>query len=125
MALATAAASRARRDFWGYNPARPVHHARMQQQFADRVRHDEQGERFVIENEGRQSFLEYRRTGTRRMNLVYTFVPVQDRGQGIAAALVRAVLDYARQNHQQLVVACSYVQHYMDQHPEFNDLVAN
>jgi predicted GNAT family acetyltransferase len=45
-------------------------------------------------------------------------VPPSDRNQGIADALVRAALAYAREHELRVVPSCPYVQAWVRKHPE-------
>lgn len=57
------------------------------------------------------------------MHLVHTEVPPQHEGRGLAGALVRAALDYARAAGVKVLPRCSYVHSYMQRHPETHDLL--
>ena len=54
--------------------------------------------------------------------LVHTFVPPKERHQGIAFALVKFALDYAKAQHLKVIVGCSTVTLYIEQHPEYKAL---
>ena len=54
----------------------------------------------------------------------HTGVPSAYRGQGLAARLVQAGLQWAREQGLKVVPACSYVQLYLQRHPEWQHLVA-
>lgn len=54
----------------------------------------------------------------------HTYVPEAFRGKGVAAALVRAALNEAREQRWQIIPACSYVAAFIERHPEFGSLVA-
>lgn len=56
--------------------------------------------------------------------LSHTEVPPALEGRGIAAALVRATLDWARAQGLRVQPRCSYVAAYMRRHPETQDLLA-
>lgn len=45
------------------------------------------------------------------------------RGHGLAGQLTRFALEDLRARHQHVVVHCAYTRHYLDQHPEFADLL--
>jgi predicted GNAT family acetyltransferase len=57
------------------------------------------------------------------LNLNYTYVPNSLRGKGIAAKLVEAALEYARLNGIKIIPSCSYVDVYLQRHPEYEDLL--
>ena len=57
------------------------------------------------------------------MRLVHTEVPVAHEGKGIAGALVRAAIAYAREHQLRVQPGCSYVRSYMQRHPETHDLL--
>lgn len=46
------------------------------------------------------------------------------RGQGLAGQVVKAALDTSREQGFKIVPSCSYVAKYVDNHPEYSDLVA-
>ena len=54
----------------------------------------------------------------------HTGVPSAYRGQGLAAKLVEAGLQWACEQGLKVVPACSYVQLYLQRHPEWQNLVA-
>ena len=58
-------------------------------------------------------------------NFVITHVGVHPalRGQGVAAKIVEASLDYARQNSLRVIPMCSYAAAYMRRHPEYAELM--
>jgi uncharacterized protein len=58
------------------------------------------------------------------MHMTHTEVPPALGGQGIAAALVAAALEYARSAKLKVNPACSYVRLYMQRHPETQSLQA-
>lgn len=64
----------------------------------------------------------YRRQGD-TLVLHHTEVPPALQGQGIAAVLVHAALDWARAERLQVRPVCSYVAAYMRRHPDTLDLL--
>ena len=66
----------------------------------------------------------YRRVGD-VLVLHHTEVPRALQGQGLAAELVQAVLDWARTAGLRVRPTCSYVAAYMRRHPETQDLLEN
>lgn len=59
------------------------------------------------------------------MRVVHTGVPPALQGQGLAALVVQAALDHARQQGWRVDPQCSYVRAYMRRHPETQDLLAS
>jgi phosphotransferase system enzyme I (PtsI) len=68
------------------------------------------------------AFLSYIHEG-KRVILDHTFVPDELRGRGMAANLVRTALNEARKSRWQIVPCCAYVAKFIEQNPEFADLV--
>jgi phosphotransferase system enzyme I (PtsI) len=68
------------------------------------------------------AFLSYTHEGE-HVILDHTFVPDELRGRGMAAILVRAALDEARQRRWRIVPRCPYVAGFIERNPEFADLV--
>lgn len=64
----------------------------------------------------------YRREGDLLL-ITHTGVPPALQGRGIAAALVRATLDWARTQGLRVRPLCSYVEAYMRRHPQTQDLL--
>ena len=58
------------------------------------------------------------------MTLPHTEVDPSMSGRGIGTALVAGVLDAARARGLHVLPYCSFVRHYIQQHPETIDLVA-
>lgn len=87
------------------------------------ITHDQQAHRFTTRLEGHEAELVYRlRDG--RLTIEHTGVPEAIGGRGVAGALVREVLEYARAEGLRVVPACSYSAVYIRRHPEYADLVA-
>jgi uncharacterized protein len=89
----------------------------------DPVRDDSARRRFELEAGGAVAFIDYRRDGS-KLFLIHAEVPPALRGGGVGSALVRATLDLVRQRGEKVVPLCSFVAHYMQRHPEVQDLLA-
>jgi len=59
-----------------------------------------------------------------RVTFTHTGVPPAYQGQGLAAQLVEAGLQWARAEGLKVTPACSYVHLYIQRHPEWHHLVA-
>lgn len=85
------------------------------------VMHNVAGHRFEAEVDGRLSVAEYElREG--EIAFTHTHVPPELRGRGIAEKLVRAALEYARQERLRVVPECSYVAVFIQRHREYAPL---
>lgn len=84
---------------------------------------NEADHRFEVREGDYTAVLEYRLRDNNRLVLTHTGVPAQMEGKGIAALLARTALDYAREHHMRVVPLCSFVQAYLQRHPEYADLV--
>ena len=85
------------------------------------VTHNAGEHRFEAEVDGRLSVTEYElRDG--EMVFTHTHVPPELRGRGIAEKIVRAALDYAREEKLRVVPECSYVAVFIQRHREYNCL---
>jgi predicted GNAT family acetyltransferase len=87
------------------------------------ITHNPQAQRFETTVDGTTAYLSYQVQGDK---LVYdhTIVPSAIGGRGIAGALTKHALDYARKQGKKVAPACSYVASYMQKHPEYADIKA-
>lgn len=92
------------------------------------IEHDEKDRLFEAWFDGQRAVLTYRldeRGPAMVMTIDHTGVPVSARGQGIAAALVGAAFNVARQRGWLVVPACSYAAVWAQRHAdEVADLLA-
>ena len=87
------------------------------------VHHNQDKNRFEISLDGSEpAHADYRRNGDTH-EFHHTFVPESARGQGHAATIVRAALDYARDNKFKVEPSCSYVAGYIKRNPEYQPLL--
>ncbi len=87
------------------------------------VHHNQEKNRFEISLDGADpAHADYRRKGD-TLEFHHTFVPESARGQGHAATIVRAALDYARDNKFKVEPSCSYVAGYIKRNPEYQPLL--
>ncbi len=87
------------------------------------IRHNPQAQRFEAQLPGGLAECSYRRQGD-VLVLHHTEVPPALQGQGIAAAVVQAALDWARAEGLRVQPRCSYVASYMRRHTDTQDLLA-
>ena len=88
------------------------------------VTHNENAQRFEVGIDDLCAFMTYSRFPGR---IVYTHteVPKPLEGQGLAAKLARAALDFARVNDLRVVPLCPYVSRFIRKHAEYQDLVSS
>ena len=55
--------------------------------------------------------------------IMHTEVPKEYEGRGIAAAMVKHVLEYAKKEGLKILVYCPYTASYIKRHPEYKELV--
>ena len=88
------------------------------------VIHEKGNERFVIYAEGNEVYVEYTmRNNTIDLNHTYTHPAL--RGKGLAAHVVRAALEFAKENNLKVIPTCSYTQAFIAKNDEYKKLVAN
>jgi predicted GNAT family acetyltransferase len=87
------------------------------------VQHDPDQKKFIVySDDGADSYLKYEKRKGNTLDYVSTYVPVSQRGQGIASGIVKEALDYAKQNDFYVIPSCPFVSDYIDRHPEYADL---
>ncbi|HEX5580343.1 MAG TPA: GNAT family N-acetyltransferase, partial [Gemmatimonadaceae bacterium] len=64
---------------------------------------------------GGQGMLRYMQEGE-RLVLLHTEVPPESEGRGHGGALVRAALDYARDEGLEVVAVCPFASEYLERH---------
>ena len=87
------------------------------------VSHDRATHRFEVRTNGGTGLLTYQDRGP-AMEILHTEVPSAAEGQGYAAALAVAALDFARSEGKQVIPSCPFVAAYIQRHPRYADLVA-
>ena len=85
------------------------------------IRHDAGDRRFSTIVEGQKAFIEYERVDD-VLVLTHTWVPKAIGGRGIAGQLVRAALDFAREQGLKVRPECSYANAWMRKHPDYDAL---
>ncbi len=84
---------------------------------------NEEGKQFELHIEGKVAFLEYYREGE-KIFLTHTEVPEPLRGKGVAARLVKMTFQCAKDNGFTVMPLCSYVMHFIDENPEWSDILS-
>lgn len=87
------------------------------------VVHDAAASRYEIFVDGeRRGFAAYELDGD-VITFDHTVTNPANRGRGLAAIVVRRALDDARAAGRRVVARCWYVARYIDQHPDYADLL--
>lgn len=89
------------------------------------VQHDPESARFLARLDGHRGVLAYHRVGAgaaERIVIPSVVVDPAIEGRGVAGALTRAALDWARANGLRVEPVCPYVVAWMRRHPEYDDL---
>ena len=88
-----------------------------------RIEHDPAAHRFFTSVESVQAHLDYLRGGD-VVTITHTRVPEAVGGRGIAGALVKAAMDFARAEGLKVNPVCSYAAAWMQRHPDYAGLRA-
>ena len=88
------------------------------------VTHNPEQNVFFVEHDGETAYLSYQQLPDGTLDYAHTYTPNEVRGLGIASAIIRYALDYARENDIRIIPSCPFVESYIDRHSEYADLVA-
>ncbi len=86
------------------------------------VINDKQGSRFVLNVEDEEVYLLYAEDKV-TIDLYSTYTPTNLRGQGLAAKVVTAALEYAKEKNLKVTPGCWYVRKFLEKHSEYNNIV--
>jgi len=88
------------------------------------IQHDKIANQFIVQIEGKVAFLKYHALpGGEIWDYYSTFVPPELRGRGIGQELVKFALEYAKDKQHQIIPSCPFVQHYINEHPDYESIV--
>lgn len=83
-----------------------------------------QQQQFEIHEDGEVAVLVYR-FYKKNVAFMHTEVPPKLEGKGIASALAKHALEWAKTEKKRVMVYCPFVASYIKRHPEYNELVDN
>jgi predicted GNAT family acetyltransferase len=86
------------------------------------VRDNRDGSRFELDVGNAVAFANYRLTPS-AVIITHTETPRALRGRGIASELVKGALELIRADGRKVVPGCGFVADYLQEHPEYADLV--
>ncbi|MEZ5920199.1 MAG: GNAT family N-acetyltransferase [Parvularculaceae bacterium] len=94
---------------------------------SDSIRHTEKENRgrYWVDTNAGEAELTYSAPKADHIIIHSTFVPIEARGGGVAAALVKRAIDDARAAGRKITSRCNYVDRLFARHPEWRDLLAN
>lgn len=85
--------------------------------------HDPKELRFYARVAGEEAELTYSYPEDTVLDFDYTYVPPAARNQGVSDQLVRAGLEFARQNKLLVIPSCPAVETFVKRHPEYDNLL--
>ena len=78
------------------------------------VRHDPDRERFFVNVDGHEAYLQYALVDEGTADFRSTFTPPELRGRGLMREIVRQALAWARGEGKEVIPSCSYVWSYLE-----------
>jgi predicted GNAT family acetyltransferase len=78
---------------------------------------------FELVEDGHKALAAYR-LKDKRISFTHTEVPPELEGQGVGTRLIAGALEQVRADGLKVVPICSFVRHYIETHPETQDLLA-
>ena len=91
------------------------------------IQRDEHGKKgaFYIDEDGEWiAEMTYFRSGDCEITIDHTEVDPKLRGEGIASDLVAEAVKFARVEQLKIKATCPYAKKELDEHPEYNDVLA-
>lgn len=79
--------------------------------------------RFEWNVEGKTAFIDYNLNTQNEIFLTHTEVPQELEGKGIGSKLVKAVLDYIKEENWTVYPTCPFIASYIKKHEEYQNLV--
>lgn len=87
------------------------------------IKHNKEQQRFYLLQNGKESYVHYILQKDKIINLIRTYVPPEQRHQGIAGQIVKAVFEYSRENNLKVIPTCPYVNYFISNNNEYEDLL--
>ncbi|MEG1615972.1 MAG: GNAT family N-acetyltransferase [Bacteroidales bacterium] len=84
--------------------------------------HDKENNSFKVTVDGYTAHVDYV-IKDNALDIRHTLVPKEIGGKGIAAALVKAAYDYAKEAGLKPMATCSYAVVWLERHPEYQGVV--
>lgn len=90
----------------------------------EKIIHDKAKSQFIIVIDGKESLVDYS-IEKNRIILYHTYTHPDLRGKGLAAKVVIAALEYAKENNLKVIPGCSYVQDFIAKNKKYKELVSD
>lgn len=87
------------------------------------ITHNTTTQRFETTIDGTTAYLSYQVLNDGVLDYNHTIVPSQLSGRGIGSALAEFALQFAQDTHKKVVPSCSFVAHYIDKHPKYQNVL--
>lgn len=87
------------------------------------ITHNKDLNKFEVIIEGETAFVEYKPIKDNTWSIPHTLVPPSLGGKGIASELVKTLLEHCKKNKIKVIPECSFVEKYIQRHPEWQELV--
>ncbi len=85
--------------------------------------HNESENQFELHIGEQIAFVEYYRDGN-KIHLTHTEVPQSLQGHGVGSELTEKTFQYIRNNNLVLIPLCSFVAHYVNNHPQWHSILS-
>lgn len=85
------------------------------------ITHNKETHRFETTVDGYTGYVEYY-PSQGAIDIMHTIVPMKIEGRGVAAALVKAAYEYAKENDMKVIPSCSYAMMWSRRHPEYDEV---
>ncbi|HEX8425243.1 GNAT family N-acetyltransferase [Hymenobacter sp.] len=89
------------------------------------IEHHPEEQEFTAIVDGYTAELAYSQPSPGTIDFAHTFVDEELRGKGIAEAMAREALAYAKQQGLQVRTSCKFMASFVERHPEYNELLEN
>ena len=89
-----------------------------------REEHGRNGAFFIDENGEWIAELAYIKSGDGQITIDHTEVDEKLRGQGVGEELVKAAVDFARENDLKIKLICPYARKVFEKNPDYSDVLA-
>lgn len=88
-----------------------------------RVQHDSEAQEFSIPLESGKAYLRYDQPDERTFDLLHTIVPPEEQSRGVGSDLIEHVFRHVRDEDKRIVPSCPFVRAWLEDHPEYQDVV--